>query len=248
MIPTDPGNRPRASGSTSLGRKARTADCRKCGIWSSLVEAGLPAPTVQATCQQMWLHVARQGQVLFLEGNQAQHLYVIRSGTVKLVKTDASGREHVAAVLGRGSLLGLEAAFDAVYSTGAEAHSDCELCLLTAEDLRDLMHSVPSFSLDIARCLHGRLVDAHKRLAFLGNPGARARLAGYLLWQLPEDRSEPRLVRHDLTQRELGGVLGLSPETVCRTLGAFRTEGVIAVDAKQITVLDREELDRLAAG
>jgi len=196
----------------------------------------------------MWLNVARRRQVLYLEGNQARHLYVIRHGTVKLVKTDASGREHVTAILERGNLFGFEAAFDTAYATGAEAHSDCELCMLSAEDLSDLMRSVPSFSLDIARYLHTRLIDTHQRLAFLGNPGARSRLAGYLLWRMPENPDPQPLVPHELTLRELGGILGLSPETVCRTLGAFQNEGIIAVDAKRIQIRNCDALDRLAAG
>ena len=208
----------------------------------------MPMGSVQAICGRMWLNLARRKQVLYLEGNQANHLFVVRAGSVKLIKTDASGREHVTALLQRGDLFGFEAAFGDAYTTGAEAHADCELCLLSAKDLRDLMRTVPGFSLDIARLLHGRLIRAQQQLAFLGNPGARSRLAGYLLWRMPEDHGRPPLIPHELTLRELGGILGLSHETVCRTLGAFQDEGIIAVDADQIRVQNTAELDRLAAG
>lgn len=236
------------AGRFSPGRKVRSSDCRVCGIWRSLVDGGLPLPAVQAICERMWLHTARKKQVLYLEGNRARHLYVVRQGTVKLLNTDISGREHVTAILERGELFGFEAAFHSVYTTSAEAHSDSELCLLSASDLADLMQSVPSFSLDIARFLHHRLISARQRLAFLGNPGARARLAGYLQWRMAAATDRPRQVPNELTLRELGGILGLAPETVCRTLRSLHREGVIEVGAGQIQVRDCERLGQLAAG
>lgn len=235
-------------GPTPSGQKVRTHDCRDCRIWNSLTGSGMPVRSIQALCDRMWLHVARKGQVLYLEGNQATHLYAVRSGSVRLTKTDASGREHVTALLESSNLFGFEAAFDDTYATGAEAHSDCELCLLTATDLRELMREVPDLSVDIARMLHERLASADERLAFLGNPGARPRLAGYLLWRLPKGTQDAPLVPHELTHRELAGMLGLSAETVCRTLKAFQREGLLAVHSGQILIRDPAALDQLAAG
>ena len=196
----------------------------------------------------MWLDRVRRRQVLYSEGNRASFLYAIRSGTVTLTKTDASGREHITAILESGSLFGFEAAFGDAYTTGAEAHSDGEICLLPAADLHKLMQKVPGLTADMARHLHERLVSVNQRLAFLGNPGARARLAGYLLWRLPRGGDEPFVVPHELTQKELGGMLGLSAETVCRTLRSFQAGGLLAVEPGEIHIHDVAALDLLAAG
>ena len=229
------------------GRKVRTADCRRCKIWRSLKRSGLPASSTQAICERMWLNRVRKRQLLYSEGNQATHLYAIRAGSVKLTRSDASGREHITAILESGSLFGFEAAFDEAYVTGAEVHADSELCLLPAGDLRQLIQDVPGLGADIARYLHRRLVSADQRLAFLGNPGAQSRMAGYLLWRLPEDSGRPRCVPHELTQRELGGMLGLSAETVCRTLRLFEAEGLLAQRPGEILLHDVDALAQLAA-
>jgi len=230
------------------GRKVRTADCRNCKIWDGLIQAGLPTPAAQAICDRMRLHRARKGQTLYLEGNRAAYLYALRRGTVKVVKLDARGQEHVTTVLTSGALFGFEAAFDEVYTTGAEAHIESELCLVACEELRELMKELPGFAFDLSRCLYRRWVSTQQRLAYLANPGARARLAGYLLSRLPDtDLEEPPRVPHELTLRELGGILGLSPETVCRTIGALRTEGVIEVRADQILIREPDALLQLAA-
>lgn len=216
-------------------------------MWQSLRRSELPLRAAQAICERMWLNRVRRRQVLYSEGNQASHLFAIRVGSVKLTKTDAAGREHVTAMLGAGDLFGFEAAFDETYATGAEAHSDCELCLMTAAELRELMDGVPRLGADIARYLHTRLVSADQRLAFLGNPGARARLAGYLLWRLAKEDTRPNRVPHELTLRELGGILGLSAETVCRTLRFFETEGFLTLHPGEILLRDIDALAGLAA-
>ncbi len=38
------------------GPKVRTADCRKCLFLKSLQDAGVPASTVMALCERMWLN------------------------------------------------------------------------------------------------------------------------------------------------------------------------------------------------
>ncbi len=230
------------------GRKVRTGDCRDCVIWHGLLRAGLPATTVRAVCDRMWLNRVRKGQTLYLEGNRATHLFALRKGTVKLVKLDVGGREHVAAILEAGSVFGFEAVFDQAYTTSAEAHTDSEVCLADAAELKELMEQLPRFAFDLAACLHRQLVGTRQRQTYLANPGARARLAGYLLSRTPEgSEAAPLLIHPKLTLRELGGILGLSPETVCRTIGSFRSEGVIEIDSDQILVRDLAALTKLAA-
>ncbi len=119
---------------------------------------------------------------------------------------------------------------------------------MSAEDLRELMRESPRFAVDLGRYVYLQLVRSQQRQAYLANPGARARLAGYLLSRLAAgDERAPFRVSHDLTQRELSGVLGMSPETVCRTIGSFKSEGLIEVLADQILVRQPATLVRLAS-
>lgn len=91
-----------AAGIARRGRKVRTSDCRKCFLLQSFRNAGLPATTVDALCEQMWLNRVRRRQIVYVDGNRATHLYAIRSGKVKLVRPVAGGREHVTEVLETG--------------------------------------------------------------------------------------------------------------------------------------------------
>jgi CRP/FNR family transcriptional regulator len=229
--------------------KVRTSDCRRCVLWNSLHEASLPERTIRAICDRMWLNRARRHQILFAEGNRASYLYAVRSGRVKLARVEEDGREHVTAILESGDLFGFEAVFGSEYGAGAEAMADCELCLASGSELRELMGRVPEVAVDLARYLHHQLERSRRRQTYLTALGARAKLAGYLLHELLENgaaEAEELVVPRDLTLRELGGVLGLSPETVCRALKSLEATEAIEADASALRVRDLATLRRLA--
>ena len=85
---------------TRRGRKVRTSDCRNCLLLSSLREGGVPASTIKAICDSMWLNRARRRQILYIEGNGATHLYAIRSGKVKLVDFSDLNNLKITTILG----------------------------------------------------------------------------------------------------------------------------------------------------
>jgi len=228
--------------------KVHTSDCRRCLLLHSLQDGGVPASTIHAICERMWLNRVRCKQILYTEGNGATHLYALRRGRVKLLRVDAFGRAHVAALLGSGDLFGIEAIFDDTYGTGAEALTDCELCLCSSDEIKDLMAQVPRVAADLARYLHQQLALARDWQVVASAPSAQAKLAGYLLQGLPEDPdlASVRLAR-DLKLRDLGGILGISAETVCRALTDLRTRGIVETGASGIRVLDVEALRQLAS-
>lgn len=229
----------------SFPRKVRTADCRNCLLRKSLVDARVSPPTVRAICDRMWLNRVRRRQILSTEGNRCTHVFAIRSGKVKLVRVNTAGRESVVGILESGDLFGLEALFDRAYATGAEALTDCELCSASGGELAALMADVPRVAIDLVRYLHRRLQQALSCQVYLSAPQARARVAAYLLRDLHPDDRDPEVAR-ELTLKELGAVLGLAPETVCRVLGTFRDRGVIAMEPAAIRIRDADALRRTA--
>jgi CRP/FNR family transcriptional regulator len=239
----------RSTRGAQRSRKVRTADCSKCVIMSSLRAAGVSSPTIQATCESMWLNRAQRKQVLYSEGNGATHLYAIRSGKVKIQKLDVSGRSSVTAILRAGDLFGFEAIFDDTYDSFAEALTDCELCLASADHLHRLIADEPRIATDLARYLHHQLSRTRDHQSVVTATGATAKLAGYLLhsleWNDEKDDRGP-MVAHDLTLGDLGGILGISAETACRVLSRLKTKGIVETHSAGILVRDIDRLRRLA--
>lgn len=230
-------------------RKTRTSDCRRCVLLQSFRSAGLPAATVNALCERMWLNRARRRQILYVEGNRATHFYAVRSGKVKLVRIIGGGRERVTAILEAGDLFGFEAVFGDCYTSDAVTLTDAELCLVSGTELQKLTAEVPRLMADIARYLSFQLCRTRQRQAWLAASSASAKLAAYLLQGLgSHDAPDHGLtVAGDLTLRDLAGILGIAPETVCRARRSLEERGIIETLPSGVRVRDPESLERVAS-
>ena len=206
----------------------------------ALCDSGLPPSGARAACQRLTLGRGRKRQLLFVEGNQAGGVYVIRRGHVKLSRHVGHSEERIVGLLGVGDLFGLASVFNGKHEATAELLTDGELCCGSKETIERLDAEVPGFGLSLARYVYRQLEDARARIAWMGAIGARARLAAYLIHHT--DHDDPTSVPHHLTQQELGALLGMSSETVCRTLAAFRKRGLIETKPGSIRILDSDVL------
>lgn len=196
----------------------------------------------------MWLNRAKKTQVIYSEGNGATHLYAIRKGKVKILKVGVSGRPRLTAVLESGDLFGFEAIFDDRYTSFAEALTDCELCLASADYFKRLVANEPRIATDLARYLHYQLTRTRDRQVVVTATGATAKLAGYLLHSLEWTGAadDDNLAARDLSLADLGGILGISPETACRVLSNLKTERIVETRPAGILVRDIDGLRRVA--
>jgi CRP/FNR family transcriptional regulator len=246
MSRTPPREQRLASQLAGTGRKPRSSDCARCLVLRGLREAGLPSATIGSLCEQLWLTRAKKRQLLFLEGNRATHLFVLRSGRVKLSRHDSAGTEHIVEILESGDVFGAEAVFDLPYGVSAEAMNDVEVCVGTRREVEALLEVAPSFGMSLARYLLRRLNDVRARQACLGTVGARARLAAWLLHETKRRGPDAQTTPHDLTLAEYGAILGTSPETVCRALKDLRQRGIVELRDGALRILDEGRLRRLA--
>lgn len=192
-------------------------------------------------------HLAK-GQVLFLEGELGERLYIITDGKMKLGHTASDGRESLLAVLGPGELFGELSLFDPGPRTAtATALTDVSLMGLGHAALRPWLTGRP----EVAEALLGALAQRMRRtndqmadLVFSDVPG---RVAKTLL-ELGEKFGRPLPdgihVTHDMTQEELAQLVGASRETVNKALADFAARGWIRLESRSVILLDPERLDR----
>jgi CRP-like cAMP-binding protein len=93
--------------------------------------------------------------------------------------------------------------------------------------------------------LGSRLRETEARLEEIAFKGIPARLASLLL-QLADEGSTDTV--SGLTHQDLGEQIGTYRETTTQTLNMFKADGLIEIGRKRITILDREELLRIARG
>lgn len=187
-----------------------------------------------------------RGTRIFCAGDAGDCMYLLRAGKVKIVEKAWDGRETLMALLGPGDAFGELSVFEDVPRTStATTLTEVVATSLNAASLMACLRDDPDFAYQLCRKFAQRLRDiddARCAVTFTDMPG---RVAAQLLalaarFGVPEGRSIR--VDHELTQSELGQLVGCSRVSVSKTLSGFEEREWIRRRGKSIWVDAHGEL------
>ncbi|WP_021023202.1 FNR family transcription factor [Salinivibrio costicola] len=191
----------------------------------------------------------QKGQELFKAGDNLRALYAIRSGTVKTYTITEQGDEQITAFHLAGDLVGFDAINDNEHPSFAQALETSMICEIPYDTLDDLSGKMPKLRQQIMRLMSNEIKGDQDMILLLSKKTAEERLAAFLYnlsKRFAQRGFSPREFRLTMTRGDIGNYLGLTVETISRLLGRFQKSEILAVKGKYITVLDLEELARLA--
>jgi CRP/FNR family transcriptional regulator, anaerobic regulatory protein len=191
----------------------------------------------------------KEGEALYSAGQKFAFVYAVRSGTMKTAVPTGDGREQVSGFVMAGEIIGLDALATGVHATGAWALEDVEVCAIPFAHLMELGATQPRMHLALSRMMSSEIVRDRRLALVLGSMSAVERVATFLL-----DVSDRMKVRgYSATEfhlrmwrADIGSYLGMTLETVSRTLSAFQRQQLLAVDKKHIRILDIDSLRAIA--
>jgi CRP/FNR family cyclic AMP-dependent transcriptional regulator len=185
-----------------------------------------------------------KGRVFYRPEDMGEVLFILKKGQVQLYRISPEGKKLVISTLGPGTLFGEMALLgQQMHSTFAEALEDCLICVMSRNDLERLILSKPQWALRVLEITGKRLREAETRLEDLAFKGIPARLASLLL-RLAEERGS--LVISGLTHQDLAETVGTYRETATQVLNDLKSQGLIDIGRKRITILDQERLQAVA--
>ena len=170
------------------------------------------------------------GQAIFEEGDEADYVYNISEGEVRLYKLLPDGRRQITGFLQPGDFLGLVK--HAAYAYGAEAVDGVELCCMRVVDLQRLLNELPVVRERLLDMSRDELAAAQEQMLLLGRKSAREKVLSFLLLRARRDNdrmSGPAELNLPMSRSDIADYLGLTIETVSRTFTALREEGLIVL-------------------
>lgn len=195
--------------------------------------------------------VLGRGETLFRPGDSADTLVAVRSGSIKTFLCTGDGRVQVTGFHFAGDVLGLAALDAARHCCGAEALEPSAVCEVSARRLCDAAREFPDLYRQLVGLLRLEMQRSEQLLLMLGRRTAEEKLASCLisLWSRLTG-GDP--ARGDFTlsmsRSDLGNHLGIAEETVCRVLGRFEQQGLLAMRRRHMTLLDPARLQQVAEG
>ncbi len=184
-----------------------------------------------------------QDREIYAEGAAANSFYKVVSGVVRTCKFLSDGRRQIDAFYQAGDIFGIES--DGPHSLSAEAVSDCTLISYRRRGV-DVTAGGPAADKLFAHIMQ-RLARAQEHALLLGRRSAMEKVAAFLVdWA--DNSTDGKLASLAMTRQDVADYLGLTIETVSRTLSQLERDGLIDMPtARQIRLTDLRALRDLNA-
>jgi CRP/FNR family transcriptional regulator len=168
---------------------------------------------------------------------------------VKLSTTSRYGQTLIFRIAKPGDILGLPATMSAtVHDASAEAGQPCELNFVKASDYLHFLNDTVEARMHAALHLSSECQQAYRQCRSLMGK-ATERIAQLILdWSLEEPGTVPAPgITFSLTHEEIAQIVGISRETVTRTLADFRKRRIAELHGSTLVIQDLTALREIAA-
>lgn len=194
--------------------------------------------------------MVRAGDVVYQAGERFTHLFIINSGIFKMVNLSPDGREQVSGLKFRGDWLGFDGIADSQYGCDAVAMDTGEVWMVPYNELLEALSKHPALTLLLHEAMSREISRERDSLMSVCTLSADARVADFLrYWTDAQARRGLRMdqITLRMTRAEIGNYLGMTLETVSRSLSKLARANVIAFAEKGRREIRIPDLAALAA-
>lgn len=212
---------------------------RQCRLFADMAPRDLEA--IAETCETRTL---AKGETLFREQEKARGFYIVQQGAINIHRITADGREQVIAVF-RPYECFAEITLTTIetYPADAVALEPSQVVLVRKNDFRALIMKTPELALRMLTSMSFHLKHLVQVMEDQKFKRIESRLANHLLRNVPSTGTKRHvIVSLDTSKKVLAGRLGVSSETLSRSLARFRREGLISVHRAEITIHNTDGL------
>lgn len=190
------------------------------------------------------------GAMLFFEEQESNNVFLLCKGRIKLIMAGSDAKSIIVRIAEPGELIGLDGAISGKPSTmTAETFDPCTVHVVRREALRTLMHRHQDFCIAVAEHLSSHYRSACSHIRSLGlSRTASEKIVHFLLeWAAKGRQTEEGLrVNIPLKHEEIAQIVGVSRETVTRTLTELRHKSLISTRGPAVLIHDKSALQALA--
>jgi len=179
---------------------------------------------------------------LFEEGDYPRYLFFVKSGKVKVFKTNDDGKDYIINIHRPGDFVGyVDLIQSEEYTESAAALEDTEVNLIPKEDFQALLYGNRDVASQLIKMLADNISEKEEQLLHLAYNSVRKRVADAIIYlSEKEDKEDIQILRDDLAR-----IVGTAKESVIRMLTEFKQDGYIEIIDGNIYIRDKEKLKSL---
>lgn len=220
-----------------------TRFCSTCAFSSACLAAGYHKDELaELHCLVEHVGPFRAGDQVFRTGDPFRAIFAVRAGTVKTRAFDQDGREQVLGFYLPGEMVGLNAIYPERFPCDAVALDTAYFCRFSFPAMSALASRLPAVQRHLFRLLSKEIGTASQ---LAGDHSADERVAAFLvdLAGRCEARGFSGTRLHlSMSRGDIANYLRLAAETVSRVLGRFRERRLLALEGREVELLEPRRL------
>jgi CRP/FNR family transcriptional regulator len=196
-----------------------------------------------------FLHVRiKAGRHIYLSNDKCEMIYLVYSGFLKSTWADTNGNEKVLSFPMKGEMVGLDGIAHGKFANSLKALTDSELIAIPLQFCKGQNIESEIFRNHMISVMSQQLVNEQKSSFIISSLPVDAKVAKFLLSLSFKFKSlgyseKSFLLR--MSREEIGSYLGVSLETVSRTISGLCTIGVLKKDNRSIEIMNFDALKKL---
>lgn len=192
-----------------------------------------------------------KGEYLFRENDLFTSVYAVRSGALKSEIVTETGDEQITGFYLPGEVLGMDGLANNVHTNSVQALETSSVCKIPFERLEELSTQLPSLQRHFLQLMGREITQEQKIVSLLTKKNAESRIASLLL-SISSRNGRRNLSTNSfllpMSRKDLGNFLGLTLETVSRSLSRLQKKGLIVFEKKEVYITDLAALQNLVKG
>jgi len=181
---------------------------------------------------------ATRGSIIMAAGDPTDSLYIVLSGRLKVMMSDADGKEVILTIIGPGEFFGeMGLIDDSPRSASVVAIEACELLAITRRDFKKCLAENFEMSMAVMRGLVRRLREADRKIGSLALLDVYGRVARLLI-DMSETVDGQKMVTKRLPKQDIAKMIGASREMVSRVMKDLQLGGFIEMRGSTILLRD----------
>ncbi len=200
---------------------------------------GLADATLTGLAQTAVMRRFPRGHSVVHAGDRTDYVYLVLTGSLKVIVSDENGREVILSILGQGELFGEMGIFgEQPRSASVVAVMPSDLIMISKNDFRRLMHDNFEVAWRMMCNLADRLRNADRKIESLALMDVYGRVARLLI-EMSEDVNGQVLVVSKITKQDIARMIGASREMVSRVMKDLSLQGLIEETDQGIILRER---------
>jgi len=181
---------------------------------------------------------AARSTTIMAAGDATDSLYIVLSGRLKVMMSDADGKEVILSILGPGEFFGeMGLIDDEPRSATVITIEPCELLAINKRDFKKSLAENFDMTMAVMRGLVRRLREADRKIGSLALLDVYGRVARLLL-DMAENVNGEKVVTKRLPKQDIAKMIGASREMVSRVMKDLQTGGYIEMRGSNIVLRD----------